>query len=49
MVLYEMIELTPPFKAESMSELYKNVLGGCFPPISSDYSKDLAKTVGSLL
>jgi len=48
-VLYEMITLKPPFRAEDMASLYKKVLRGSYPKIPSTYSSDLAALVKSLL
>ena len=41
-VIYEMITLRPPFQAKSMEELYKKVMRGIYPKISSKYSIDLS-------
>ena len=41
-VIYEMIALRPPFQAKSMEELYKKVMRGIYPKISSRYSEDLS-------
>ena len=40
-VIYEMATLRPPFQAQSMEELYKKVMRGIYPKISSRYSEDL--------
>lgn len=57
-VLYEMITLKPPFRAEDMASLYKKVLKGnrirydnvgVYPKIPSSYSQDLANIVKNLL
>ncbi len=48
-VLYEMITLKPPFRAEDMASLYKKVLKGVYPRIPSSYSQDLAAMVKHLL
>ena len=48
-VLYEMATLRPPFKAEDMSSLYRKVLKGLYPKISSQYSQDLNIMIKSLL
>jgi NIMA (never in mitosis gene a)-related kinase len=37
-VLYEMTTLKPPFRANDMNGLYKRVLKGVYPKISSTYS-----------
>ena len=41
-VIYEMICLRPPFQAKSMEELYKKIMRGIYPKISSRYSEDLS-------
>ena len=48
-VLYEIIMLKPPFRAQSMKDLYKKVLRGNFPKISSNYSADLSRTVNRMI
>lgn len=48
-VLYEMITLKPPFRAENMQGLYKKVLRGNYPKISKQYSTDIQTVVRSLL
>jgi len=48
-VLYEMITLKPPFRAEDMASLYKKVLKGIYPKIPNTYSQDLAAMVKHLL
>jgi len=40
-VLYESITLKPPFRADDMAGLYKKVLKGVYPKISSHYSETL--------
>ena len=40
-VIYEMVMLKPPFRAEDMQGLYKKVLRGVYPKISDSYSKSL--------
>ena len=40
-VLYEMICLTPPFKAESMDGLYHKIIKGKYNKIPEKYSKEL--------
>jgi NIMA (never in mitosis gene a)-related kinase len=37
-VLYEMITLKPPFRANDMNGLYKRVLKGIYPSIPNSYS-----------
>ena len=42
-VIYEMCTLNPPFRAQTMEELFKKVIRGYYPDISSKYSKDLSE------
>ena len=42
-VIYEMCALNPPFRAQSMEELFKKVVRGYYPDISNKYSKDLSE------
>jgi NIMA (never in mitosis gene a)-related kinase len=44
-----MITLKPPFRAEDMHSLFKVVLKGVYPKISSKYSQDLQKVVKALI
>jgi NIMA (never in mitosis gene a)-related kinase len=49
-VLYEMITLKPPFRAQNMEGLYKKVIRGIYPKINMElYSEDIAALVKSLL
>ena len=48
-VLYEMITLRPPFRAEDMEGLYKKIIKGVYPKISSRYSDSLSLVVKTLL
>eukprot|EP00347_Sterkiella_histriomuscorum_P011557 403372003 len=49
-VLYEMITLKPPFRAQNMEGLYKKVLRGVYPKINQQtYSEDISAVVKSLL
>mmetsp|Transcript_17715 Transcript_17715/g.48191 ORF Transcript_17715/g.48191 Transcript_17715/m.48191 type:complete len:502 (-) Transcript_17715:93-1598(-) len=48
-VLYEMVALRPPFRAEDMEGLYRKVLRGQYPRIPPQYSHDLADVVSALL
>lgn len=48
-VIYEMITLKPPFRAEDMQGLYKKVLRGKYPKISEKYSPELQKVVQTLI
>ena len=44
-VIYEMICLRPPFQAKSMEDLYKKIMRGVYPKISSKYSEDLSDAI----
>ena len=48
-VLYEMITLKPPFRADNMQGLYKKVLKGQYPKISEQFSADIQTIVKILL
>jgi len=48
-VLYEMVALRPPFRAEDMEGLYRKVLRGRYPRIPALYSQDLSEVIGVLL
>jgi NIMA (never in mitosis gene a)-related kinase len=48
-VLYEMVMMKPPFMAENMAGLYKQIMKGRYPPISKLYSQELAVVIKSLL
>ena len=48
-VLYEMITLKPPFRAQNMEQLYKKVISGDYNKIPSNYSEDLSNIVDYLL
>ena len=48
-VLYEMIALKPPFRADNMQGLYKRVLKGQYPKISDKFSVDIQTIVRILL
>ena len=48
-VLYEMITLYPPFRAENMEALYKKVLKGQYAKINSKYSDDISNIIKLLL
>lgn len=48
-VLYEMVMLKPPFRAEDMEGLYNKVIKGQFPKISEKFSADLAEVVRLLI
>ena len=48
-VLYEMLTLHPPFRADNMDALYKKVLKGQYGKINGKYSDDIAEIVKLLL
>ena len=49
-VLYEMLTLRPPFKANDLKTLYKKVVSVDYPPIStSRYSHELASLAKQIL
>jgi len=48
-VLYEMLALRPPFRADDMEGLYRKVLRGQYPRIPHHYSNDLSEVVSLLL
>ena len=48
-ITYEMLNLTPPFKAGNMEALYKKIMKGQYGRINSRYSRDIANIVNSIL
>ena len=48
-VLYEMITLKPPFRAQNMDGLYKKVIEGRFNKIPNKFTNDLYKIIQLLL
>jgi len=48
-VLYEMVTLKPPFRAENMEGLYKKVIGGHITKIPERFSNDLWEILKGLL
>lgn len=44
-----MTTLKPPFRAEDMEGLFKKVIRGHYPKVSTNYSQDLANIIRSLL
>lgn len=48
-VLYELVALRPPFRAEDMEGLYRKVLRGQYPRIPAHFSNDLSEVIGVLL
>ena len=48
-VLYEMISLKPPFRANNMEGLYKKIIRGNYSQIPKHFSKDLREVTKMLL
>jgi len=48
-ILYEMVALRPPFRADDMEALYRKVLKGQYPRIPSVYSRDVSEAISILL
>ena len=48
-ILYEMVMLRPPFRAENAEGLYKKVMAGNYDKISAIYTKKLADFIGQCL
>jgi NIMA (never in mitosis gene a)-related kinase len=48
-VVYEIVTLQPPFRANDMDGLYKKVLKGVYPKIPNIYTDDLNKLLKKLL
>lgn len=48
-VIYEMMMLRPPFDAQDMQTLFRKILKGQYPRVSSRYSKDLIYLVKNML
>ena len=48
-VIYELATLQPPFKSNSVEELYKLVKRGQYKPLSSKFSKDLRQFINMSL
>ena len=48
-VLYEFINLKPPFRARDMEGLFKKVTRGYYSRISKNYSEDLSLLLKSLI
>jgi NIMA (never in mitosis gene a)-related kinase len=45
-VIYEMVMLKPPFRAQNMEGLYKKVLKGVYPRVNlKRYSEDIAALI----
>lgn len=48
-LLYEMVELKPPFDSTNMRGLARKVLRGVYPTISTHYSPEISQMIESLL
>jgi len=48
-LIYEMAALRPPFMADNMEGLYKRVLKGIYPKVSTKYSKYLKNLIRMML
>ena len=48
-VLYEMVTLRPPFRANDMNGLYKRVLKGVYPSIDKQFSSDMKTVIARML
>ena len=48
-VVYEMCQLTTPFRANDMDALFKKIQKGTYEPISNNYSSDLASFIAYCL
>ena len=48
-VLYEILALQPPFRAQDMDGLFKKVLKGIYPKIPSHYSEEINKMLKRLI
>ena len=47
-IIYEMLELKPPFRADDMEGLYKKVMKGKYDKINKRYSKDMSDLLDNL-
>ena len=48
-VLYEIVALQPPFRAQDMDGLFRKVLKGLYPKIPTHYSEELNKMLKRLI
>mmetsp|Transcript_26061 Transcript_26061/g.65693 ORF Transcript_26061/g.65693 Transcript_26061/m.65693 type:complete len:892 (+) Transcript_26061:527-3202(+) len=48
-VIYEMVALRPPFRADDMESLYRKILRGQYPRVPSVYSRDVNEVIALLL
>ena len=48
-IIYEICTLRPPFRGNSLKELYTNIMNGYYIPISNVYSQDLKDIISMML
>ena len=48
-IIYEMCTLRPPFRGNSLKELYRNIMNGYYLPVSNYYSKDIKDIISMML
>ena len=48
-IIYEICTLRPPFRGNSLNELYRNIMNGYYLPISNIYSNDLKTLISMML
>jgi serine/threonine protein kinase len=48
-VFYESVGLRPPFRASNMEGLYKKVVTGLYPNLSSRFSKELSQIIKAMI
>ena len=48
-IIYEMCNLSPPFRGTSLINLFNNIQKGVYKPVNKMYSKDLAKVISKML
>ena len=48
-IIYEICTLRPPFRGNSLKELYTNIMNGYYLPISNCYSNDLKDIISMML
>ena len=48
-IIYEMCNLSPPFRGTSLINLFNNIQKGVYKPVNKIYSKDLCKVISKML
>lgn len=48
-IVYELCALRPPFRGQSLEQLFKSVIKGIYDPVPSMYSKELQQVIAMLL